>query len=304
MSYTAVSRGKHKLHIQVNSMEINDSPFTVTVYPDPTQLGGQSVRFINVLKEPYGIAVNSHGEIVVSERGSHKVSIFNIKGEKIRSFGSYGDSQEQMISPKGLAIDVMGNIYVSSCNKLQKFTGNGEFIKCTNTWWRGKEFDDPRGVTFYNNEVYLSDRNNHRIHVFDLDLNYVRSIGSYGNRKREFNSPIDAKFNAAGDIYVADWGNKRVQVVHSSGSFIREFGLDGKGNIAGPSGLLVADKYVYVSDYSRDCIVVYETSGQFVTSFGRHGRREGELFSPFCITSCADGFIYVCDYSNNRVQIF
>ena len=39
VSYTPVSRGQHKLHVQVNDREINGSPFTVTVYPDPRQLG-------------------------------------------------------------------------------------------------------------------------------------------------------------------------------------------------------------------------------------------------------------------------
>ena len=61
---------------------------------------------------------------------------------------------------------------------------------------------------------------------------------------------------------------------------------------------------MYVSDFSGDCIVVYETSGQFVTSFGRHGHEKGEFDGPYCITSCADGFIHVCDCGNNRVQIF
>ena len=61
---------------------------------------------------------------------------------------------------------------------------------------------------------------------------------------------------------------------------------------------------MYVSDYSGHCIVVYETSGQFVTSFGRRGHEEGEFDCPFCITSCADGFIHVCDLMNNRIQIF
>ena len=61
---------------------------------------------------------------------------------------------------------------------------------------------------------------------------------------------------------------------------------------------------MYVSDYSGHCIIVYETSGQFVTSFGRFGHEEGEFNRPFCITSCADGFINVCDILNNRVQIF
>ena len=35
VSYTPVSRGRHKLHVQVNDKEINGSPFTVTVYADP-----------------------------------------------------------------------------------------------------------------------------------------------------------------------------------------------------------------------------------------------------------------------------
>ena len=61
---------------------------------------------------------------------------------------------------------------------------------------------------------------------------------------------------------------------------------------------------MYTSDVSGDCIVVYETSGQFVTSFGRPGQNEGELHYPYCITSCVDGYIYVCDLLNERVQIF
>ena len=71
-----------------------------------------------------------------------------------------------------------------------------------------------------------------------------------------------------------------------------------------PSGLLIAHKYVYVSDVRGDYIVVYETSGQYVTLFGRFGQNEGEFVGPFCITSCVDGFIRVCDYNNDRVQIF
>ena len=39
VTYTPVSRGRHKLHVQVNDKEIDGSPFTVTVYPDPKQLG-------------------------------------------------------------------------------------------------------------------------------------------------------------------------------------------------------------------------------------------------------------------------
>ena len=304
VSYTAVSRGQHKLHVQVNDREINDSPFTVTVYPDPTQLG-RPVRVVTDLNKPYGIAFNKCGEMIVSEYGGHRVSIFDIRGQKIRTFGSHGDSPGQMVWPAGIAIDDIDNIYVSSYHKLQKFTSSGELIKCVGQRGRKEgEFDDPRGVTLYDNQLYMCDRNNHRIQVFDLDLNFVRSIGSRGNGRREFNAPLDVKCDTAGNMYVAEYDNERVQVMDSSGHFIQSFGQEGERKLHGPSGLRIADKYVYVSDYSGDCIVVYETSGQFVTSFGRHGQKEGDFKFPCCITSCGDGFIHVCDCGNNRVQIF
>ena len=304
VSYTAVSRGQHKLRVQVNDREINGSPFTITVYPDPTQLG-RPVRVVTGLDMLYGITYNSRGEMIVSEYSGHRVSIFDIRGKKIRTFGSHGGSPYQMESPAGIAVDDMDNIYVSSQHKLQKFTSSGELIKCVGgRGGKEGEFDVPRGVTLCDNQVYVCDGNNHRIQVFDLDLNFVRSIGSPGKGKGEFSAPLDVKFDTAGNMYVTEFFNSRVQVLDSSGHFIRAFGEEGEGILSRPSGLHIADKHVYISDQSGDCIVVYETSGKFVTRFGGHGQKEGELRLLFCITSCVDGFIHVCDSANNRVQIF
>ena len=306
VSYIAVSRGQHKLHVQVNSREISGSPFTMTVYPDPTQLHvGRPVRVVTDLNYPYGIAFNSRGEMIISEWSGHQLSIFDIRGQKIRTFGSRGDSPEQMIHPKCIAINDTDNIYVSSDHKLQKFTSSGELIKCVGQ--RGSkegEFSGPRGVTLYDTQVYLCDCDNHRIQVFDLDLNFIRSIGSRGKGRGEFNAPYDVKFDSAGNMYVAEYGNRRVQVMDTSGHFIRAFGQEEKGKMGDPLGLHIGNKYVYVSDFIGDCIVVYETTGQFVTSFGRRGHKEGEFDRPYCITCCADGFIHVCDFLNKRVQIF
>ena len=259
------------------------------------------MRIVTGLDLPYGIAFNSHQEMIVSECGGHRLSIFDIRGQKIRTFGSPGDIPDQMIAPAGIATDDTDNIYVSSSHKLQKFTSSGKCIGRRGS--KEGEFDDPRGVTLYDNQVYMCDKYNHRIQVFDLDLNFVRSIGSLGRGEGEFDAPYDVTFDTAGNMYVAEYGNGRVQVMDTSGQFIRSFGLGQEGERV-PSGLYIVDKYVYVSDVSGDCIVVYETSGQFVTSFGRPGHNEGEFQYPFCITSCADGFIHVCDWGNNRVQIF
>ena len=305
VSYTAVSRGQHKLHVQVNDREINGSPFTITVYLDPTQLG-RPVRIVTDLNRPYGIAYNSRGEMIVSECYGDRVSIIDNRGKKIRTFGSQGDSPDQMICARGIAIDdIDNNIYVSSDHKLQKFTSNGELIKCVGQeGGKEGEFNGPCGVTLHDNQVYVCDSYNHRIQVFDLNLNFARSIGSRGKGRGEFNKPYDVKLDTAGNIYVADFNNSRVQVLDNSGHFIRTLGDEGERKLSRPSGLHIADKYVYTSDREGNCIVVYETSGQFVTSFGRGGKNEGEFIDPFCITSCVDSFIHVCDFGNKRVQIF
>ena len=44
----------------------------------------------------------------------HRVSIFDKRGQKTRTFGSRGDSPHQMKYPRGIAIDGTDNIYVSS----------------------------------------------------------------------------------------------------------------------------------------------------------------------------------------------
>ena len=302
--YTAVSRGQHKLHVRLNDKEINGSPFTITVYPDPTQLG-HPVRVVTGVKGPYGIAFNSRGEMIVSECQGHQISIFDIRGQRIQVFGSSDNRPEQMEYPRGIAIDNTDNIYVCSNRKLQKFTSSGKLIKCVGQ--RGSkegEFNYPRAITLYNNQLYVCYSDNHHIQVFDLNLNFIRSIGSHGKGRGELHSPWDIKFDNTGNMYISDRGNGRLQVLDSSGHFIRLLGQEGKGRLRGPSSVLVADEYVYVSDIEQHHIVVYTSSGQFVTSVGGPGQKEGQFSYPFYITSCTDGYIYVSDINNDRVQIF
>ena len=63
-----------------------------------------------------------------------------------------------MTLPAGIAVNGIDNIYVSSVHKLQKFTSSGELIKCVGgRGGKEGEFDDPRGVTLYDNQVYVCD---------------------------------------------------------------------------------------------------------------------------------------------------
>ena len=74
--------------------------------------------------------------------------------------------------------------------------------------------------------------------------------------------------------------------------------------LSGPWGVCVVGQYVYVADRGGDCVSVFTTEGGYVTSFGQRGGNEDDFNSPKGVCVDKDGFVYVCDYLNNRVQVF
>ena len=49
---------------------------------------------------------------------------------------------------------------------------------------------------------------------------------------------------------------------------------------------------------------VFTIEGKLVTIFGQHGNKSGKFNIPYAVCVDADGFVYVCDISNHRVQVF
>ena len=66
----------------------------------------------------------------------------------------------------------------------------------------------------------------------------------------------------------------------------------------------MAGQYVYVTDYSSHHMSVFTTEGKYVTSFGKQGSGEGEFSHPVGICVDRDGYVYVCDQYNGRIQVF
>ena len=300
VSYTALSRGQHKLHVRLNGSEVSGSPFNITVYPDPTQLR-TPVRIVTGLKDPCGIAINSHGEMVVSNWGGHTVSLVDSRGKEIQTYGSgYGNRLYQMRYPTGVAVDSDDNVYVASQHKLQKFSRDGHLIKCVGQEGRKDgEFRQPIGVRLHHGHVYVCDRDNNRIQVFDTDLNFIRTIGSPGSGRGQFNEPYDLDFDSEGKAYIADSSNHQIQVINASGQFVRQFGQEeGEGKLKEPTAVHVMGQFVYVI---HEGIAVYQTSGQFVISFGKHTNIE--FGHPLSITSDCNSLIYIPDF-HKSIQVF
>ncbi|MFZ0262266.1 MAG: 6-bladed beta-propeller, partial [Pseudolabrys sp.] len=76
-------------------------------------------------------------------------------------------------------------------------------------------------------DIFISDWYiNSRIAKADRDGNWIKSWGNRGTNPGEFNTPHNIAADAKGNVYVADRGNRRIQVFDSEGKFLRIITVD------------------------------------------------------------------------------
>ena len=301
IQFSSAVRGRHQLAVSVNDQPIAGSTFPMYMKIPPTQLG-TPVRVLGGLDKPYGVAVNSAGEVLVTER--EKIAVFDKKGKKRRDIKMPTDD----VSLRGIAIDKDDNIYVTDIMRhcLVKLNKADEVLKtvCTRGSDHG-EFKYPIGVAVIGDRVFVCDRQNHRLQVFTKErLEFVKTIGLQGQGCEHFIFPFDITQDELGNMYVCDYGSNRVKLVNKQGEFQLSFSKKADGQLNGPTGVCVVDQFVYVVEWGGHRVSVFSRDGQFVTSFGNGGKKEGEFNSPFGICVDCDSFVYVCDCVNNRVQVF
>jgi prepilin-type N-terminal cleavage/methylation domain-containing protein len=109
------------------------------------------------------------------------------------------------------------------------------------------------------------------------------------------------------NIWVADYGNNRVEEFSPSGAYLSQFGTAGSGNgqFSGPTGIAVdASGNIWVVDYGNDRVEEFSPSGAYLSQFGSYGTGNGQFVLPESIAIDASGNILVADYWNNRVEEF
>ena len=291
---TPTVRGRHKLTVSVDEQQVAGSPFPVFVSIPATQLG-KPVKVWTNLTTPTGITVNSVGEILVSEwRGN--IIKFDTEGNRRTLV-----EQNRVNLLRKIVVDDEDNIYCieETSNGILRCDRNGGNIQVQEV----KHMKEgSRGLAVVGEEVFMCVKETRSIiMVYDKELNYVRSIE---HSDMGYFYAISA--DSHGNLYCADKDNAMIQVFSNDGVFLHSFGSDGKGKkkVKGPWGMCVSGHYVYVCNSDSYNISVFTTDGVYVTSFGQRGSNEGDFNYPQSICVDQDGFVYVIDYTNNRVQCF
>ena len=108
----------------------------------------------------------------------------------------------------------------------------------------------------------------------------------------------------SGELYVAEKGNNRVQVLSPNGEHLRFFS-DKSNKMSNPYGVCYANDHVYVTQSTLNCVYIFTPNGVFSKRFGKEGSAEGKFSLPSCLApSPPKRLLYICDTGNNRVQVF
>jgi hypothetical protein len=141
--------------------------------------------------------------------------------------------------------------------------------------------------------------------------NYITQWGSYGSGEGQFNTPLGIAVDFAGNVYVADALNSRVQKFTSSGVFITSWGSPGSGNGQFSSTLqgIAVDNAgnVYVADTYNYRIQKFSSDGVFLAKWGNGaGSGDGQFNYMNGVVVDNVGNVYVADSdgNNQRVQKF
>jgi|GEM_PF-991206 len=177
---------------------------------------------------------------------------------------------------------------------------------------------DPTG------RVAITDVENHQVVLIDNYLVVRLVFGSYGKFDGQFDTPRGVSFTAAGNLLVADTGNRRVQRCSDGGAFLQRIPARGDNPLKRPRRAVEwNDGRVAVADPVAGAVVVFGRDGLLVRAFapprddgesgahapvdssgGAQSLQPDDSFAPMDLAVGRDGALYVIDGGSAAIYVF
>jgi tetratricopeptide (TPR) repeat protein len=219
----------------------------------------------NGLAYPHHLAVTEAGLLFVTEHGRHCVSVLDLEGKRLYSFGAMGNEPGQFDEPSGIAVDRSNNILVADKknHRIQVFDLQGKFLRSLGQ--AGSDYGQfrfPQGLAVDSNgTLFVADHGNRRIQVFDSQGKFLRAFGTLPQASglalgmEPYSVAVDNK----GYLFVGDALHKSIQIFDSAGkNILVHCAVSQPGEEFHPLGIAVNQAgRVAVVNYARHRVQVY-----------------------------------------------
>ena len=265
--------------------------------------GDHGAATVAQLFSPSGIAVDSEGNIYIADYGNHVIRVVTKSTGIITtvagtgSDGYSGDhgaaTSAELFSPAGVAVDLMGNIYIAD----------------------------------YNNDAVRMVTKSTGIITTVAGTGYGGYSGDYAAATAaHLSAPADLAVDSEGNIYIADYHNDVIRMVTSSTGIITTVagtgssGRSGDGDIAtaaqlsGPSDVAVdSEGNIYIADCDNNMVrMITKSTGKITTVAGNGARgysgdlgaaTAAQLSSPAGVAVDSEGNIYITEILNHAIRM-
>ncbi|MCH2373348.1 MAG: peptidyl-alpha-hydroxyglycine alpha-amidating lyase family protein [Planctomycetes bacterium] len=274
-------------------------------------------------KEVAGVATDSKDRVYVFNRGEHPLIVLDRDGKFLNSWGE-GTFQRA----HGIWVGPDDMLYLSDDldHTVRKYTPEGELVmmlgksgEASDTGIDGMDyrtikqpgppFHYPTNVALASDgSMYISDGyGNCRIHKFSPEGELLFSWGEAGDGPGQFNLPHGICLDSAGNVFVADRENNRLQVFSPKGEFIEEW----PGVIRPCQIYLDSDDNVFVAEVGKRVglfpwmepdptstggrVSVYSRQRELLSRWGGGDdpAAPGDFFAPHDIWIDSEGSVYV-----------
>jgi YVTN family beta-propeller protein len=190
------------------------------------------------------------GNLYVTDTDNNRVQIFDSDGTYLSQFGSSGGvpsaAEGEFDFPTGIAFHASAGVLLvvdTHNNRVQAFTAGGAFLYSFGSvggvpGTLPGEFDFPVGICVDSpGNVYVTERNNHRVQKFEPTGFWLAEWGTFGSGDGQFNNPIAVEYDGLGHIYVSDWLNNRIQIFDQTGNYLSQIRTSLGGALSGMEGM-------------------------------------------------------------------
>ena len=248
----------------------------------------------------HSVKVDHEDNIWVADKGSDMVIKFNPESRVVMVFGRKQEASDEGTEPLRHPKPPLPPV-------------DGMFRQVTDMTW------DSAGNT-YISDGYI----NSRIAKVDAEGNWLKSWGAPGDQPGEFNVPHSVAMDAHNNLYVADRGNRRIQVFDTEGKFLRQFTIDvpvkpnarpaigpkptqTTGTMApgAPWAICITpgpSQVLFSSDAFPGRIYKLTLDGKVLGVFGQSGKQPKQFGWIHEIACPSENEIYVAELLNWRIQ--
>ncbi len=272
----------------------------------------------------HAVRIDPHDNIWVVDKGSNMILRFTKEGHVDWVFGRKGEASHLQVPPD----------YASGMTDLLKRAGVAVEVPKDNNArspipvHRDNEFNQPTDVAWdsQGNSYFSDGYVNSRVAKVNAKGEWIASWGSLGSGPGQFDTPHGIAVSPANEIYVADRGNRRIQVFDQNGKYLREFVIEvpvditrgkvvyGNENPNGKTGSLAPgapdalcmtpgpNPVLFVGDLYPSRIYKVSLQGKVLGVYGQPGRNLGEFGWIHAIACPSEDEIWVAELINWRVQ--